>query len=124
MDEGPEFEVQPSPQAIEDTRANLLGPRVLDAERFPEITLRSAAIRGRLPHLIVTARVGLHGVERDLSFPVELEHDGARLVAKGTLLLSTPDFGIPSFTVMGGGLKVQEAVKIRFLLVATRESGR
>lgn len=123
MAEGPEFEVQPSPQAIEGTRANLLGPRVLDAERFPAITLRAAAIQGSLPHPIVTARVGLHGVERDLSFPIDLEHDAARLVARGTLLLHTPDFGIPSFTVMGGGLKVMEDVKIKFRVVAVEQEG-
>lgn len=120
MEEGPEFDVQPSPEAIEGTRANLLGPRVLDAERFPGITMRSAGIQGSLPHPIVTARIGLHGVERDISFPIELEHDGERLVVRGTLLLSTPDFGISAFTVMGGGLKVQEEVKIKFLLVAER----
>jgi hypothetical protein len=121
LEEGPDFEAQPSAEAIEGTRANLLGPRVLDAERFPEITMRSAGIQGTLPHPIVTVRIGLHGVERDVSFPIDLEHDGDRLVAKGTLLLSTPDFGIPSFTVMGGGLKVQEEVKIKFLLVAARD---
>jgi hypothetical protein len=124
MEEGPEFDVQPSPKAIERTRANLLGPRVLDAERFPAITMRSAAIQGTAPRYIVTARVGLRGIERDLSFPIDLEHDGARLVAKGVLLLNTPDFGIPPFAVMGGGLKVMEEVKIRFLLVAENEGGR
>ena len=121
VDEGPDFATQPSQQAIEGTRANLLGPKVLNAARFPAITLRSVAFAGSAEHPVVTARVGLHGVERDLGFPVSIEPDTDRLVANGTLLLSTPDYGIPSFTVMGGGLKVMEEVKIKFRIVAVKE---
>jgi len=120
-EEGPDFSVQPSPEAVAGTRANLLGPKVLDAARFPRITLRATAIQGSETHSVITARVGLHGVERDVSFPASLERDGDRLLASGTLLLRTPDFGIPSFTVMGGGLKVMEEVTIKFKLVAERE---
>jgi hypothetical protein len=119
-DEGPDFATAPSAQAIEGTRANLLGPRVLDAARFPRITLHSVALQGSDTHPVVTTRVGLHGVERELSFPVAVERSRDQIVAEGTLLLSTPDFGIPSFSVMGGGLRVQEEVKIRFRIVAVR----
>lgn len=118
--EGPDFAAQPSPEAITGTRTNLLGPKVLDAERFPIITLRAAAVQGSQSNPILTTRVALHGVERDVSFPATLEHDGKRLVANGTLLINTTDFGIPAFTVMGGGLKVMEEVKIKFRVVAER----
>lgn len=121
LDEGPDFATAPSPQAIEGTRANLLGPRVLDAANYPAITLRSVSIAGSEANPVVTVRVGLHGVERELSFPGALERDGDRLIASGSLLLHTPDFGIARFTAMGGGLRVEEQLKIRFRVVAVKE---
>jgi hypothetical protein len=121
LDEGPEFAGALSPEAIEGTRENLLGPRVLDAARFPAITLRSVSIAGSEALPIITVRVGLHGVERDLSFQGALERDADRLVVSGALLLHTPDFGIEPFTAMGGGLRVEEQLKIRFRVVAVRQ---
>jgi polyisoprenoid-binding protein YceI len=120
-DEGPDFATELSRQAVEGTRTNMLGARVLDVASFPAITLRSVAIQGPASHPVVTVRVGLHGVPRDLSFPVAIERGEQDLVATGTLLLSTPDFGIPSFTAMGGALKVQEELKIKFRIVALKQ---
>ena len=122
--EGPDFASEPSPEAVAGTRDNLLGPRVLDVERFPLITLRSVALAGGEDTAVATVRVGLHGIERDLGFPVTVSRRTDRIVAEGTLRLSTPDFGIPSFTVMGGGLRVEEEVTIRFRIVAEKPEDR
>jgi hypothetical protein len=121
-DEGPEFAAPPSPQAIAATRGNLLGPAVLDAGRYPEITLRSVSLTGPPwgPH--VTVRVALHGIERDIAVPVALQRDGHVLSITAFLTLRTADFGITPFTVLGGGLRVENAMDIRARIIARRES--
>lgn len=122
--EGGEFASEPSPQAVDATRANLLGPRVLDAARHPLITLQSARWSGSEPEPIVSLRIGLRGVEREVSLPLRIERGTDRVTAAGTLLLRTSDFGMEPFSVMGGGLRVEDQLTIRFRIVALRKGSR
>lgn len=117
-DEGEEFSSQPSDQAIAGTRKNMLGPGVLDAEHYPEIVIRSLAITGPEWAPEVTVRITLHGVSRDLAVPVAVNRRDGRISVTGTLELQQTDFGMIPFSVMGGGLVVQDRLKIRFRIVA------
>lgn len=119
-EEGPEFATQPSPQAVEATQANMLGPATLDRDRFPEITVRSVQITGTDSAALATVRVTLHGVSEDVTAPITVERDGARLTVTGALEIRLTDFGITPFSVLGGGLQVQDLIKVRFRIVATR----
>jgi len=117
-DEGAEFAIAPSAQAVEATLKNLLGPDVLDAEHFPEITIRSVALIGPRWGPEATVRISLHGVARDITVPIAIEHRGDELITTGLLVIRTSDFGITPFSVLGGGLQVQDEIKVRFRLVA------
>ncbi|MBI1733435.1 MAG: YceI family protein [Gammaproteobacteria bacterium] len=117
-DEGAEFSTVLSPQAIAATYRNMVGPTVLDVEQYPEITLRSVALIGPQWGPEVTARITLHGVARDVVVPLALHVYGTDLVITGTLVLRTPDFGMQPFSVLGGGLTVQDLVKVRFHIAA------
>jgi polyisoprenoid-binding protein YceI len=55
---------------------HLRGPRFLDAERYPLITFRSVRIERPDGVLIVTGRLVLHGVEREVSLRCPLEYAG------------------------------------------------
>lgn len=120
-DEGGEFATPLSEQAIEATRANLLGPAVLDAARYPVVSLQSVAAAGPAWGPTMTVRVTLHGREHDLVVPVALSLDGDRLVATAFLTLRTSDFGMTPFSALGGGLQVQDEVRIRAHIVATTD---
>ena len=117
-DEGVEFEVMPSPQAIEATFKNMAGPAVLDAEQFPEITLRSVSLIGPTWGPEATVRVVLHGVERDLRVPLAITNRDDTLTIIGMFTLKTSDFGMTPFSALGGGLQVLDEVKVRFNIVA------
>lgn len=119
-EEGAEFATRPSPQAIDGTRKNMLGPEVLDSEHFPEITIRSVALTGPEWGPEATVRVALHGVARDLTVPIAIERCDAQLITTGALVLHITDFGMTPFSVMGGGLQVQDEVKVRFRIVAEK----
>lgn len=104
-------------EARAGTRANMLGPRVLDARRFPRITVHAEDVRGALPWPVIRAAVTLHGRTRRLTVPVEVRTGTDGLTATGSLVLRQSDFGITPITAMGGLLRVQDTVTVVFRLV-------
>lgn len=107
----------PSPEAVEGTRKNMLGP-VLDAERYPVVTLHAELPPdGRL-----RVAVTLHGTTRRLELPAAVQVDAARVTASGTARLKQTDFGITPFAVGAGLLAVQDELEVRFRIVARRWS--
>ena len=110
---------QPSPQAIEGTRTNMLGP-VLEAQRYPEVTLHAQQqADGRLG-----VAVTLHGATRSLALPATVQVDAEQVVASGTARLKQTDFGITPFSVGGGLLSVQDELEVRYEIVARRVARR
>ncbi|HET7176920.1 MAG TPA: YceI family protein [Gammaproteobacteria bacterium] len=118
--EGPDFAPQPSASAIEGTRSNMLGPEVLDVEHFPEISIRSVKLLGPDWGLDATVRITLHGVSRDVTVPIALQHDGDNLSVTGAFDIKQSDFGITPLSKGGGALQVADGVRIRFHLAATK----
>lgn len=106
---------QPSAQAVEGTRTNMLGP-VLEAQRYPVVTLHAQRLAGEQLRIAVT----LHGVTRSLALPATVQVDAARVVATGTARLKQTDFGIVPFSVGGGLLSVQDELEVRYHIVARR----
>jgi polyisoprenoid-binding protein YceI len=103
----------------------MLGPNVLDAQRFPAVVFRSTSVAGRPAgtdayELQVAGELELHGVTQPLSVPlrVELSQDGLR--ASGTVTLRQTAFGIKPVSV-GGVVKVKDELKITFDIVAHAE---
>ncbi len=119
-DEGPDFASEPDADAIAGTRTNMLGPRVLNVAEFAQLRVRSLAMVGPVWAPDVTVRIGLHGVERDLSVPVALEMNDERLSATATFEIRQSDFGITPLAVLGGALQVADTVRVRLHLVARR----
>ena len=116
--EGPDFATQPSAQAIQGTYQNMLGPGVLDAAKYPNIYIRSVGFVGPEWGPNVTVRIELHGVARDLTVPIAIEHCDNLLISTGTFQIKQSDFGIRPFSILAGGLQVADIVKVRFHLVA------
>jgi polyisoprenoid-binding protein YceI len=106
---------QPSPQAVEGTRKNMLGP-VLDAQRHPVVTLHAERqADGRL-----RVAVTLHGATRWLELPAAVQVDAAQVTTSGTARLKQTDFGITPFSVGGGLLSVDDELEVRYHIVARR----
>lgn len=110
------LDTQPSAAAIEGTRTNML-TRVLDAERYPTVRLR-ASRSDRTGH--VRLEVSLHGVKRSVEAPVRIERSAESMTASGELTLRQTDFGITPMSVMGGAMRVEDPMELRFQIVASR----
>ncbi|MGE5323553.1 MAG: YceI family protein [Actinomycetota bacterium] len=94
-----------------EIQTTMLGPKVLDAQRFPEIRFTSTRIGQTAPRRFrVIGQLQLHGVTRRLEFPVSgtPEHYTGRATLKQT------DFGIQPVSVAGGAVKVKDEVEIEF----------
>lgn len=109
------LDTQPSAAAIEGTRNNML-TRVLDAARFPLVRLRAG--RSAQGPDQVRLEVSLHGVTRSVDTPVRIERSPASMSASGELTLRQSDFGITPMSVMGGAMRVEDPMELRFQIVA------
>ena len=110
------LDTQPSADAIEGTRSNMLG-RVLEAERHPLVILRAERVPGNAALLRLTIR--LHGVEKSMEVPVVIDSTPSSLTASGVLQLRQSDFGITPMSVMGGAMIVQDTMELGFRIVAS-----
>jgi polyisoprenoid-binding protein YceI len=94
-----------------EVQARMLGPEVLDVERFPEITFQSASIEpAGTDRWTVTGRVVIHGQAKTITFPVT-RRDGTY---RGSVTIKQRDFGITPITVAGGTVKVKDELRIEF----------
>ncbi|ELX09265.1 hypothetical protein Jab_2c13280 [Janthinobacterium sp. HH01] len=108
------LEKQPSADAIDGTRNNML-TRVLDAERYPVVTVH--AERGAAGQPLQVA-ITLHGVTRIMAIPADIRVSNGVMTVTGTVNLKQSDFGITPFSVMAGALAVQDQLELRFTLAA------
>ena len=109
------------PEASVDIRAKIqqtmLGPQVLDTDRFPEIHFRSTAVEPKgTDHWLVRGDLDLHGQTRPLAMDVELK-DG---VYRGTAILKQTSFGIKPVAIAGGTVNVKNEVRIEFQIVLVK----
>ena len=89
----------------------ILGPKVLDSERYPRIMFESTKVQqvgqGKF---LVRGRLFLRGVTRLIS--VSLRRENAQYV--GTSTLRQSEFGIRPITIAGGTVKVKDELQIEF----------
>lgn len=94
-----------------EIQTTMLGPKVLDAQKFPEIRFTSTRIGQTAPRRFrVIGNLQLHGVTRRLEFPVS----GTPEHYTGKATLKQTDFGIQPVSVAGGTVKVKDEVEIEF----------
>lgn len=105
-------------EAIEGTRRNLLGPKVLDAENHPRIEIRSIERVGPEWQADVTARVRVRGRVSEWRVPVTVHRQGERVIVGGALDIDQTALGLDPFSAAGGALRVADRMRVRFRIVA------
>jgi polyisoprenoid-binding protein YceI len=95
----------------EKIQATMLGPEVLDSERFSEISFKSTSV-SRLGdgRWLVLGDMTLHGQTR----PVKVQVQGQSGHYSGSSELKQKDFGIQPVSVGGGTVKVKNELKVAF----------
>lgn len=117
---GADFPGELSPFAIAGTRENMLGPKLLAAEQYPEIRLESVALDGSPPDLRFTVKVTVRGIDSQIVVPATVRLSDSLIVAEGRVALLQTQLGLAPFSVLGGGLRVRDGIDADFRLVAVR----
>jgi polyisoprenoid-binding protein YceI len=93
---------------------DMLGPKVLDSEKFPQIRFNSTSV-DRLGEgkWLVTGDLTLHGQTQ----PVKVNVEGQNGHYKGTAELKQKDFGITPINVGGGAVKVKNELRVEFDII-------
>lgn len=117
--EGPDFPPGVPADAKEGTKRNMLGPSLLEGERYPEIVLQSEAVRASEAQVRVIVRDRASSVIVPSSYEIE----GDVLRVRGEFPLKQTDVGITPFSLFGGALKVLDEMKIRVEIVARAGGG-
>lgn len=116
--EGEDFPPGIQQAAKDGTKANMLRDNLLDGEHFPLITLQSSRIEGSWTAATVQAYMRIKDHTRTVSVPVQVERQGATLRVSGEFKITQTEFGITPMSVAMGALQVQNAVTIKFKLLA------
>lgn len=110
--------------ARQGTRHNMLGAALLNAAKFPEITLRSAGLRpssdGKHDDIVAEILVRVAGGQHSIAVPLHYDIQADEIVATGAFPLKQTDLGLTPFTALGGALKVRNGMKVRVELIAKR----
>jgi polyisoprenoid-binding protein YceI len=100
----------------------MLSDKCLDVEKFPAITFKSRVVTvtkhtATTWELTVAGDFTLHGVTKELTFPVSAELVGDKLTAQGKFEFKQTDYGIHPVSV-GGVVKVEDKLGISYTVVA------
>lgn len=108
-----------------DVQAMMESARVLDVKRFPTIAFVSTAITDAHStadgyDLRVIGTLRLHGVEKQIGVPARVVFQADQMRVRGTVDIRQSDFNITPLRIGGGTVKVKDALRIAFDLVAVR----
>lgn len=122
-EEGPDFAAEVPDDARSGTLHNMLGEAVLDAAEYPDISINGIAAAGPpdsgAAPLVATLTIVVAGHESKIEVPFVFESDSGRLSASGSFELRQSALGLAPYSLMLGALQVQDAMTVKFRLVAT-----
>jgi YceI-like domain len=118
QEEGSDFPGDIPQDAKEGTLHNMLSAAVLNAAEFPTITVKSLTISGTQDEPSVTVRIAVAGHESTIFAPFTLQGDAHHLTAVGSFELRQTAIGLKPYSLLGGALQVQDAMRIKLTIVA------
>lgn len=121
-DEGPDFAGDLPDDAKSGTLHNMLSTAVLDADEFPSIAVHSVAVSApedASGRLMATVAISVAGHESNIDVPFMLANDSRQLSANGSLELRQSALGLIPYSLMLGALQVQDAMTVKFKIVAS-----
>lgn len=113
--ESNQLRVLDPPSRRDKVQANMVGPRVLDAERYPTIAFRSTSVeRGASDRWTVAGNLTLHGQTHPLRLQVaQVDPNHFR----GTTTITQSAFGIAPLRIAGGIVRVKDDLRVDFDIV-------
>ena len=117
---GDAFAAEPSAADILATRENMLGPQLLDAARYPVITVRGTT-QGAAQFTAATVRFEIRQSAAQRRVPIDARVTDESIRVTGVLELSHDELGLRPFRTLAGALRVAQRLQLSFEIVALRE---
>lgn len=111
---------QPSIEAVDSTKENMLGEAVLDVMNYPGITV---VINGNLQsrQIRINLKVKEHQAETESDYVLECDEGLAK--AKGAFRLNHSDLGLQPYSAFFGSIAVAEPMDFKFVVVIASDCG-
>jgi len=122
-EEGRDFAAEVPEDAKSGTLEHMLSAAVLDADEFPEISVTGVAGSPGANPMRVKVTIRVAGHESTVEVPFTLEIDSRSLSAAGSLELRQSALGLTPYSLMLGALQVQDALTVKFKIVAVDSGG-
>ncbi len=115
---GPDFETLPTASDIEGTRTNMLGPKLLDADRSPYIVVH--VVPGQVGEQSTQVQVSIQIRDHVATLPVGVlwSRNRDELSVHATFAIDHAVLGLEPFSALGGVLRVAEKIDVAVSLVA------
>lgn len=110
------FESIPSERDIAGTRRNMLGDKLLAAEKHPFILISLSALDADT----AKAEITVAGQQSSMSLPVTVTTESNALRASSTFQLSHDALGLTPFSALGGAITVADEIDVEVALVGAR----
>jgi hypothetical protein len=122
-EEGSEFDSEVPDEAKGGTLQNMLSAAVLDADEFPLITVESVGFStppgaAGGDSMVAMVRISVAGRDSKIEVPFTVHRDSNQLDAAGSLQIRQSALGLTPYSLMLGALQVQDAMTIKFKIVA------
>ena len=119
QEEGSDFPGDIAEDAKAGTRRNMLSSAVLNADEFPDITVKSAALTGTLGDLNADLEISAAGHTSRLSVPLSVQGDAHHFTAVGSTELRQTALGLVPYSLLHGALQVQDAMQLKFKIAVS-----
>jgi YceI-like protein len=119
QEEGGDFPGDIPEDAKAGTRRNMLSSAVLNADEFPDITVKSVSLTGTVNELNADLEISAAGHTSRLSVPLTLQGDAHRFTAEGSMELRQTALGLVPYSLLHGALQVQDAMQLKFKITVS-----
>lgn len=115
---GEDFSSQPSAADRRGTLGNLLGPRLLEAERYPYLRAAITLTEVQPGELVAQVALTVKAQTLMLSVPVQLRRSANALSLASQFQVSHAQLGLTPFSVLGGAITVADPIHVQLTLDA------
>lgn len=106
-----------------EIREIMLAPEMLNANRYPQVTVTLAGVKGTAKALKLTVKVRIRGKERVIPVTADVRMEGRTMRVTGEMEITQSQFGIEPYSTFLGAVAVEDTLSVRFELQATRSGG-
>jgi polyisoprenoid-binding protein YceI len=122
-DEGSDFESEVPEEAKAGTLQNMRSTAVLDADEFPLITVNSVGFStppgaSGADSMTATIAISVAGHDSKIDVPFTVQRDPNQLSTAGSSVIRQSALGLTPYSLMLGALQVQDAMTIKFKIIA------